>query len=136
MSGLSYPLAGKGETEPIRVLRGAKTNTVVGQQLWARSWQQEVTPAHPEESRAYTRGPGLYHRGFPTGSKVVKKIEKGEFIGFTDLLPKKLGGEEQSYIELAKEGIIVVTELRHLRSQKKYIQDVSTLAEAFLTYSD
>ena len=36
-------------------------------------------------------------------------------VDFTDLLPRKSGAEEQSYSELAKEGIIVVTESRHLK---------------------
>ena len=71
----------------------------------------------------------------PISSKVVKKIERGEFVDFAELLPKKPGVEEQSYSELAKEGIIVVTESRHLKSQKKAIHDISSWMEAFLAFT-
>ena len=74
--------------------------------------------------------------GFPPiPTKIVKKIEQGEYVDFVDLLPRKPGAEEQSYSELAKEGIIVVTESRHLRTQKKTIQDAATWTEAFLTFA-
>lgn len=37
--------------------------------------------------------------------------------------------------ELAKEGIIVVTDSRHLKGQRKTTQDVATWMEAFLTFA-
>ena len=55
---------------------------------------------------------------------MVKKIKKGEYVDFADLQPEKPGIDDQPYSDLAKDGIIVVTESRHLKSQKKVIQDV------------
>ena len=55
---------------------------------------------------------------------VVKKIKKGEYVDFVDLQPKKPGIDDQPYSDLAKDGIIVVTESRHLKESKKVIQDV------------
>ena len=52
-----------------------------------------------------------------------------------DFLLQKPGANEQSYSELAKEGIIMVTESRHLKIQKKAIQDIATWTEAFLTFA-
>ena len=66
----------------------------------------------------------------------MKKIEKGEYVDFADLIPKKPGSEEPSFVELVKEGIIVVTDSRHLKAcQRKTIQDVATWMEAFLTFA-
>ena len=52
-----------------------------------------------------------------------------------DFLLQKPGAKEQSYSELAKEGIIMVTESRHLKVQKKAIQDIATWTETFLTFA-
>ena len=70
----------------------------------------------------------------PIATKVVAKIEKGEYVDFTELLPKKPSMDDPSISELADEGIIVVTQARQVRSQKKPIQDVATWMEAFLTF--
>ena len=80
----------------------------------------DTTVTSPEELVFITEGLP------PVPTKVVKKIEKGEFVDFVDLLPKKPGLEEPSYADLAKEGIIVVTEGRHLKGQKKSIKDLSS----------
>lgn len=56
-------------------------------------------------------------------------------MDFADLLPKKPGMEEPSYADLARDGIIVVTENRHLKGQKKSIRDISTWMEAFLVFA-
>ena len=62
---------------------------------------------------------------------MVTKIEKIEYVDFTELLPKKPSMDDPSISELADEGIIVVMQVR---SQKKPIQDVATWMEAFLTF--
>ena len=71
----------------------------------------------------------------PIPTKVVQKIEKGEYVDFTDLLPKKPSTEEPTISELAEEGIVVVTQSRHMKGQKKPIQDIATWVEAFLTFA-
>uniref|UniRef100_A0A1X7V4R4 C3H1-type domain-containing protein n=1 Tax=Amphimedon queenslandica TaxID=400682 RepID=A0A1X7V4R4_AMPQE len=71
----------------------------------------------------------------PIPSKVVQKIEKGEYVDLVDLLLKKSGWEEPSISELSQEGIIVVTQSKQLNCQKKAIQDVATWFEAFVTFA-
>ena len=78
----------------------------------------------------------IHHRWpSPNPTKVVQKIEKGEYVDFTDLLPKKPSTEEPTISELAEEGIVVVTQSRHMKGQKKPIQDIATWVEAFLTFA-
>lgn len=119
---------------PIRTLPGKKDgdSTVDLTTLLAAGGDlgtpKGVDPA-PEELMFITEGLP------PIPSKVVKKVEKGEFVDFADLLPKKPGVDEPSYSELAKEGIIVVTENRHIKGQKKAIKDISSWIEAFLAFA-
>lgn len=76
------------------------------------------------------------NEGFPPiPTKVVKRIERGEYVDFGELLPKNPGSDEPSFADLAKEGIIVVTDSRHIKGQRKTIQDVATWVEAFLTFA-
>ena len=62
---------------------------------------------------------------------MVTKIEKIEYVDFTELLPKKPSMDDPSISELADEWIILVMQVR---SQKKPIQDIATWMEAFLTF--
>uniref|UniRef100_A0A1X7VFH4 Uncharacterized protein n=1 Tax=Amphimedon queenslandica TaxID=400682 RepID=A0A1X7VFH4_AMPQE len=55
----------------------------------------------------------------PIPSKVVQKIEKGEYVKFVDILLRKSGWEEPSISEFVQEEIIVVIQSKHLNCQKK-----------------
>lgn len=76
---------------------------------------------------------GFRKRGIPT--KTVQKIEKGEYVDFRDLLTNNPSMDESPLTELAENGVIVVTQSRQLRHQKKPIQDLATWIEAFIVCS-
>ena len=74
--------------------------------------------------------------GFPPlTSKVVQKIEKGKFVDFGELLPKKPELEENPLSQLAENGIIVLTPNKQVKAQRKPIRDIATWAKAFLTFA-
>ena len=115
---------------PIKVLPSLKTGetSVTLSRLQTKAqWKWEGRP--PDELTFITDGLP------PIPTKVVQKIEKGEYVDFTDLLPKKPSTEEPTISELAEEGIVVVTQSRHMKGQKKPIQDIATWVEAFLTFA-
>ena len=66
---------------------------------------------------------------------MVQKIEKGEYVDFTDLLPKRPMLEENPLTELAENGIVVLTHSKQVKAQKKPIRDIATWVEAFMTFA-
>ena len=50
---------------------------------------------------------------------MVAKIEKIEYVDFTELLPKKPSMDDPSISELADKGIIVVMQVRSQKSPSK-----------------
>ena len=122
---------------PIKVLPGARKSksAVTLSELLANEGKTDATKKETVPGKA-PEDLTFINEGFPPiAAKIVKKIERGEYIDLIDLLPSKPGMEEPSYAELAKEGIIVVTETRHLKGQKKAIQDIATWMEAFLLFA-
>ena len=88
----------------------------------------ESSDLSPENLIFLTESPTYLKQG-------SEEIEKDEFIDLADLLLKKQGVEEQSYTKLAKEKIIMVTELRHPKSQKSYTRHIDMGHIAFLTFT-
>ena len=130
-----YRLAEKdSETVPIGVIPGSKKKDSAPVTLSDRLADEGLVPSGSKEKSADELT--FINEGFPPiATKIVRKIEKGEYVDFVDLLPKKPGTEEPSYAELAKEGIIVVTESRHIKGQRKGIPDIGSWMEAFLLYA-
>lgn len=69
----------------------------------------------------------------PIPSKIVLAIEKGEFVDFSDLLPKAPVLEEQAFTEIS-ENVIVVTQAKNVK-KKRSIQDIESWLEAFCTFT-
>ena len=134
---MSLPPAGKKDesTVPIRVLPGKDTGPTVSLAQLLTDRDKSVSKVGDPTEKSSDELTFISEGLPPILTKVVKKIEKGEYVDFADLLPKKPGIDDQPYSDLAKDGIIVVTESRHLKSQKKVIQDVATWMEAFLTFA-
>ena len=99
------------------------------------------TPAATEGREDTTASKGsdelvFIGEGFPPlTAKVVQKIEKGEYVDFTDLLPKRPMLEENPLTELAENGIVVLTHSKQVKAQKKPIRDIATWVEAFMTFA-
>ena len=73
------------------------------------------------------------NKGFPPlSAKTVLKIDKGHYVDFKELLPKMPSWDDN---ELEDNGIIVVSQSRHVKNHRKPIQDVATWIEAFLTFA-
>ena len=62
----------------------------------------------------------------------VQSIEKGEFVEFTNLLPKSAPWEEETFMEVT-EKVLVLTQGKAM-PKRKTITDIETWMEAFCTY--
>ena len=133
---VTSPAGKKGEpTVPIRVLPGKDSGPTVSLAQLLTDRDKSVSKVGDPTEKSSDELTFI-SEGLPLIlTKVVKKIENGEYVDFADLLPKKPGIDDQPYSDLAKDGIIIVTESWHLQSQKKVIQDVVTWMEAFLTFA-
>ena len=105
------PAEKKGEpTVPIRVLPGKDSRPTVSLAQLLTDRDKSVSKVEDRTEKSSDELTFISKGLPPILTKVVKKIEKGEYVNFADLLPKKPGTDNQPYSDLAKDGIIMVTD--------------------------
>lgn len=144
---VSFHYVGKGKTPPgkeervkgpppIRVLPKDKTPVPLAKLLateWGGGKQGSSSQNDGKEERA-KEGLIFISEGLPPlPAKIVWAVEKGDYVDFVELLPKKPSMEDQPITELA-ENVILVTQVKQM-AKKRPIKDIETWMEAFCTFA-
>ena len=119
---VSYREAGADKLgPPIRVLPGLETAggappPSVSLSMLLADKESKEPPKVAKEATEKSSELMFINEGIPPiPRKVVQKIEKGDFVDLSDLLPKMPNMEEPSIAELAKDGIVVVTQTQGVK---------------------
>lgn len=127
------PHIGKGSADlPIRVLPSEKERSVSLSDLTeGLNLSLDVVGSKGCSQEAEL---SLINEGFPPiPTKVVQKIEKGDYVDLKELLPQKPVVEDSPLMELLN-GVVVLASPKQLKPQRKPIQDLATWMQAFMVF--